>query len=289
MDQVLGPESLQAHMERWEREKRQMLGLGVAVLTLCVGLALFASGWGRRPKVVEAESFVMRDHEGKIRARLVTDGDGSTVLTFLDSLGQNQVQLRSTGDRTSGFYLYDHGRVRIGLTAAPVGNATINLFDNEGERSTEVYMKPDGASGVTFRDGSGAIHLSTKHDDPEALRVVDGSGREVGRAEVAAAEHDRSTRTGATATPPHPARTSEQGPAPAEHGREVVPRPARRFAPVSQRCGATPRGLVLPVFASGTSLTVGTVSEALAAASCLADSVSQPESVRGTRMAAARV
>jgi hypothetical protein len=175
-------ESLETRLERWEYEKRQLLGLGVAVLTLSAGLALYASGWGHRPKAIEATSFVIRDRDGRVRGRLGVHKDGSPELALLDSRGRDQMLLHTFPDDTAALYLYDKGRVRLALTAAPNGGAAVNMFDPERDRSAGLYVDGDGTTGVAFRDGKQQTHLTAKSGETGDLRLVDQTVRPAVRA-----------------------------------------------------------------------------------------------------------
>jgi hypothetical protein len=173
------PEPLEARLERWEREKRQLLCLGVAAVTLCAGLALHANGWGHRPKAVEATSFVVRDRAGNVRARLGVRNDGSPELLLRDSHGRDQLLLHAFPDDTTAFYLYDRGRVRLALTAAPEGTAAVNLYDTDRMRSAGLYVESNGTAGVAFRDARNHVQLTAKPEDGGGMKLVDSSGHVV--------------------------------------------------------------------------------------------------------------
>lgn len=68
-------------------------GLGLAALILIV--AALAIGQAGPARTVEAESFLLKDVDGNVKAKLDSK-DGKTKLTFLDRAGHERVALTST-------------------------------------------------------------------------------------------------------------------------------------------------------------------------------------------------
>ena len=78
-------------MERLERSNRRWrlgaLLLGLACLVLLLAGFDFAQPNVMKARTVEAQSFVLRDADGQIRARMAIGDDGSR-LTFFDEQGK---------------------------------------------------------------------------------------------------------------------------------------------------------------------------------------------------------
>jgi hypothetical protein len=211
MTATISAEELQTRLERWEREKRHMLGLGVVILTICAAMAMHGGRWGRRAKVVEAETFLVRDQEGQVRARLSIQKDGSPELALLDKAGQHQFLIQGLADRSATLHLYDQGHVRIALSALSSGAASMNLYDRDRGAFTGIYMGSDRKMGLAFHDGNQEAHVNLTPDGTAGVRVSDGSGREIGRMAMVTSKStaqrapDPETRSAPSAVPAPPA------------------------------------------------------------------------------------
>src|SRR5205085_2605224 len=65
-------DDLIGQLETMRRERKQLLGAGSVLVV--AGLVLVAAGAGfvRKSRVIEAEQILLRDHDGRVRARLAT-------------------------------------------------------------------------------------------------------------------------------------------------------------------------------------------------------------------------
>jgi len=131
------------------RRKRQTpylwLKRGSCAVLLLGGGALFllltACGLAEQPakpqaagKVVEAEKFVLRDAEGKVRAELGFR-DGEPGLVLRDGQGKPRTRLAVLAD----------------------GSSSITLYDKEGTGRAVLRVKPDGEPQVDFQDKHGKV------------------------------------------------------------------------------------------------------------------------------------
>ncbi|MBM3450887.1 MAG: hypothetical protein FJX78_07915 [Armatimonadetes bacterium] len=112
-----GPDSaLSARIERLETESRQLRRLCVGLIA-CIGFAagtlvaqskLHAQAKG--PRIGEAERFVLRDAQGRMRATLeVADGD-MPVLRMYDAAGTIRTSLHYSPQSSALNFLDDSGR-----------------------------------------------------------------------------------------------------------------------------------------------------------------------------------
>lgn len=143
-------DDLAARVVRLERENRKLKRVGLAVLAAAACAVLMAQAHGRR--VVEAESFVLKDSTGKTRAvlHMAKIGPGVTIgadgkvkqesqepvetgpaLTFTDKDGKLRVILGVKrdwdGDSAELSLLDQYGNARAGLAVHQDGSPSVRL------------------------------------------------------------------------------------------------------------------------------------------------------------------
>ena len=114
-------EMLMCRVERLERENLLFKRLGVTALVL-LGAAL-AIGQAGPPRTVEAESFLLKDVDGNVKAKLDSK-DGTTKLIFQDQAGHVRVALTST-ESVGAFEMKDETG-RLGATMS-TGSSTVGI------------------------------------------------------------------------------------------------------------------------------------------------------------------
>jgi len=133
-----------ARLSRLERQNRRMkLGM-VAMLVLVVGLASVAA---YRPRVVEANEFVLRDERGRLRAHLgFPRGGGRPRLGFYDTKGRLRARLGfSRRQRGPALEFRDaQGRSRVSLWFHPLFDAGLAFSDESGEWRLSMGYAPEG-------------------------------------------------------------------------------------------------------------------------------------------------
>jgi hypothetical protein len=174
-------ESLTKRLDSWEREKRHLLAVGLVVVLASAGLMTHASHLGRRPKVLEAEQFVVRDASGQIRAQLALQKDGTPQLSLYDSQGRDQLVLRGLNDDAATIYLCERGEVRATMSAMSNGSSSVSLIDKDRGTTTGMYVGPDKTTGLTLRNDKSEVQLRVAGDGQAGVRVVDSAGKEAGR------------------------------------------------------------------------------------------------------------
>jgi len=154
-------ESVMQRMEKLERENRRLKtigGLGLAVLAL---LALVGAGvTGQRS--IEAESFIVKDQAGKVRAVLGTaEPYNAPGLVMYDQEGHPNILLHLTGDGDPGLWLYEKDSVRATLNA--VGERVqLQLHDNESRQRAVVSILKDGNPSIELYDQDENVRSSLK-------------------------------------------------------------------------------------------------------------------------------
>jgi mono/diheme cytochrome c family protein len=110
--------------------------VGKAVAAGVVLTVATLSGWvlahgqaksGKGTHVLEAERFVLRDAQGKVRAELKLH-EGQPNLILFDEQGQRRLRLGLHADRSAGLVVYDRDAAApVALAAAPASKAHVGL------------------------------------------------------------------------------------------------------------------------------------------------------------------
>jgi hypothetical protein len=145
-------------LEPLARLEARMRWLTALCAFLTVGLlTLVAWQFTPRPKVIEANAFVLRDHQWKRRGELGLREDGSPMLRLNGVTGQERLMISARDDGRGTIRLTDpsgvfrlrlaldaqgqpfialagpDGRPRVAI-AAGTGNSTAALFDDAGRK-----------------------------------------------------------------------------------------------------------------------------------------------------------
>ena len=117
-------------LEELEKQNRRMKHVGT-IAVIVAGVALLM-GQAAQKKTVEANEFILRDTNGKIRAKLDIFA-GGPHLDLFDAAGTVRVSLNNSKDGT-GLGLFDAaGKIRAGLTVdADADRPELTLSDQEG-------------------------------------------------------------------------------------------------------------------------------------------------------------
>lgn len=111
---------------------------------------------GQSP-TVEAETFIVKDKEGKIRAVLgLTDSTGEPGLVLYDHDGNANVLVHLGPDGSPELSFYDKDRVRVALTVRD-SQARLELFDRANQARLELGHTEDDAVSVRLRDQQGHL------------------------------------------------------------------------------------------------------------------------------------
>ena len=170
----------------------RLIRVGVAVALLGTGLAVGMAAGGIAPESVEAENFILRDHDGQMRAALGIRPDKSPGLGFFDESGKVRLSLDLGKGGTPGVNLYDaegtlqaavairpdktpglglfnkDGKIRLSLDLDDDGVPSVNLFDKNGRLRAAVAIRPDGTPGVGLFDNEGKVGKSFDLGDAAA-------------------------------------------------------------------------------------------------------------------------
>lgn len=210
-------------MEDFERENQRLRRLGVYVLGVVGALLGLAAAFvvvaarhgmpGFVPLVTESRRFVVRDTEGRVRATLGTNPEGSSQFMLQDEAGHERLRMSVLPDGGAGVAFVDSsGRSRMVLGLLPDQSASVVLADGGGKTRTVLNLSPNGASTILFADKGGTARAGLGVDarGVGTFTLVDRAGGdltappETGQ-EPPAAETPAPS-TGPTAAPVPPAR-----------------------------------------------------------------------------------
>lgn len=154
-------ERLDRRMDRLERENRR-LKLGGVVLVAALTLVGLVGAGRSDTRHIEAESFIVKDSNGKVRAVLgTTDPYSAPGLVMYDQEGHANVLLHLTGDGDPGLWLYEHDKVRTTLNA--VGERVhLQLYDSEGRPRAVLTVRPNGAPSIELLDQDENVRSSLR-------------------------------------------------------------------------------------------------------------------------------
>lgn len=139
-------------LQRLEREARVLRGLVAAAVLLLLGQGLLdtAPAEAARPRggirdrlSVEAESFVVRDDAGKIRAKLGMDrAVNAPVLYFYDQGGRGRMVLELDGNGRPRLALNAAGAVPSILLGGP--DQSLQFFDQKQDVRVQLSLEKSG-------------------------------------------------------------------------------------------------------------------------------------------------
>lgn len=168
-------------LELLEREKRQLLIIVLVLFGTTIASVAFGTNLLRPTRVAEAEKFILKDNQGRIRAQLGTDPDGSPKLSLLDDRGHDQVALRGQVDADGSLEFYDRGQLRIAMAVSPGGTASLDFYDKAHRGRAGLYLWPDGTTEFGLRNGDKAVELAAQPDGMAGVSVSDAKGLMHGR------------------------------------------------------------------------------------------------------------
>lgn len=184
-------ETLARRLDRVERENRRLKRAGVVALAVIAAVVLMGQAIGNVAKVVEAEKFVLRDADGKGRARLESLPSGLVRLALLDKdeniqsvlgvgVGRPSLVLAGRNNKTiltTSFLSVSGkgGKSRLTLAVLPSGEQSLVLTDNTGRTRAELAIEVDGSPtfGLFDRTGTARAILGSTSLENEETGVIE--------------------------------------------------------------------------------------------------------------------
>jgi hypothetical protein len=151
-------------IDRLERDNRRLIGLVMVTIIGALALVVEGSGMVRPRKTVEAQSFVLRDTAGMMRAELSLKPDMAPQLVLYDPNGLQQIALDTHARYPSTLTLFGKGQMRAQLLAAEDGTSYLKFLNRDGEDVSTMYLYPDNSTGLTFTNGARSVRLALQAD-----------------------------------------------------------------------------------------------------------------------------
>jgi hypothetical protein len=136
---------LAARVARLERANRRLMG-GVVMLALGSACIVAIGVAAPAPKSIEAEQFIVRGPDGKLRGWVGLNENGWSGFAFMDPTGTRRASLAIQGDKDVTLQLNDsRERNRVVLGVKPNDSASLHTY---GGREVAVGSNADGESGI---------------------------------------------------------------------------------------------------------------------------------------------
>ena len=141
-------ERKQADLQRTNRRLRSFTG---ALLLVSGALALMGQTGTRLPQSLEAEQFVLRGSDGKVRGTMGITPDGAVGFSLADVKGQTRITLDVAAAGTPGLDFYDpQGKLRATFALGPNGTPGLGLYDASGKLRTSLDVPAPNTPGLAF-------------------------------------------------------------------------------------------------------------------------------------------
>ena|SRR6266581_7436240 len=139
-------------LEKVESQNRRLRQTGFAVF-LFIGVTLLLGLGAPKTRTVEAEKFVVRDKQGKERAVLGLETDGTVGLWLQNKEEGMRVALDLFPEGSSDLGFHDRdGNVRAWLRVLDNGSAELSMNRKSGKPSVMIHMSPDGEGNFALFD-----------------------------------------------------------------------------------------------------------------------------------------
>ncbi len=173
--------SVTERLDGLERQNIQLRWVAAGLSFVAVLVFVEArAGSSRQSGTIEAEKLVLKDKEGRVRARLGVDGVEPTLVMF-DSRGRQQINLGIAGNDFSSLTFSNSGQTRMLLQSKGDGNASFRIFDRDEKSTASWFMTPKGATGLSFANDQHGIAMGIDREGQSAIVSTDEHGRENGR------------------------------------------------------------------------------------------------------------
>jgi hypothetical protein len=142
-----------------QRTNRRLGSVTGALLLVSGALALMGQTGTRQPQSLEAEQFVLRGSDGRVRGAMGIAPDGAVGLNLADVKGQTRITLDVAADGSPGLDFYDpQGKLRATFALGLTGTPGLGLYDANGKLRTSLDVPAPKTPGLAFyaQDGKPA-------------------------------------------------------------------------------------------------------------------------------------
>jgi len=143
-----------ARLNRIEKQNARLRVVGLTILFLAVAGLLTGQALPRS-KVVEAEAFILKDGQGKTRARLSLRTGFSPGLELYDKDGNLRAILGTDPDSSSGLLFFDEEQKPRASFGVNVDGPRLWFADKSNKTRASINLSPDGSPGLELLDKEG--------------------------------------------------------------------------------------------------------------------------------------
>jgi hypothetical protein len=141
-------ERKQAELQRTNRRLGSLTG---AMLLITGALVLMGQTAMRQPQSLEADQFVLRGIDGKMRGAMGVLPDGAVGFNLTDVKGQTRITLDIAANGAPGLDFYDpQGKLRATFALGPSGTPGFGLYDDTGKLRTSLDVPAPNTPGLAF-------------------------------------------------------------------------------------------------------------------------------------------
>ena len=126
-------------------------------LALCGLGFLLLGGWTRQDEVLAAQRFELVDDEGRVRAEMGIDEDGSAGFFVRDPEGLVRASLIQDASQAAMYLFDEDGTIRVGAAQYAHGGGGFALHGEDSAGGAVLYLKKSTGS-LTFYDAEGNVH-----------------------------------------------------------------------------------------------------------------------------------
>lgn len=131
---------------------RFALAIAASAAALCPSCAAPTS----ETEVIRARAIQMVDDDGRVRAELGIDADGSAGLFLYDSEGRTRACLVHDPSQSALYLFDDQNVIRVGAAQFAHGGGGLAIHGERSRGSTVLYQK-NGVGSLTLRDADGNL------------------------------------------------------------------------------------------------------------------------------------
>jgi hypothetical protein len=171
--------ALERDVRRWRRSSA--VGLLGALVVIAALVAVRMGAIGRQ--VVEAQSFVLIDAQGRRRGELVMEEKGAPSLGLYDASGTRKLRLALDADGLPRLSMTGPQKTHIWLAVNALGVPEMILHDRQGAQRVELTMDHTGAPALVLLDAAETARavFGVDHDAAPALLM---HGKDASRANL---------------------------------------------------------------------------------------------------------
>lgn len=154
-------EQLASRIAQLEQRLRSVALVLLAVMFSAFGLYFLQV---RGHNTVEAESFLLRSSDGKIRAALSTSSNALAALMMADDKGTPRIFMSIGADGAPDLALADaSGTQRVLLTSLPNGTPSLGMYDAEKKLRVLLGVDPSGTPALSLYDAEQKLRAKFDH------------------------------------------------------------------------------------------------------------------------------